>query len=221
VPPPQRLEREDAGVVAVVPRDVEAPSAVKAGVVDAQRRRAAGTGPDDLVSVAKTPACGARTTQAECHQVEAGDVPVEERDRDAVISLDNGVRRLVSIVHRHSLPRCVNRGKAANRLGHAVAAGPRSQAIREGVAVVATAGETRTRSCVARGQTLKRSSPHDDCRARAPSCGRTKLPARPGAIERRPFTAVRRHAVLARRSIRRGCRSVPSFCARPQRHLYG
>jgi hypothetical protein len=104
VPPPQRLEREDAGVVAVVPRDVEAPSAVKAGVVDAQRRRAAGTGPDDLVSVAKTPACGARTTQAECHQVEAGDVPVEERDRDAVISLDNGVRRPESIVHRHSLP---------------------------------------------------------------------------------------------------------------------
>jgi hypothetical protein len=113
VPPPQRLERKDASVVAVVPRDVEAPCAVKAGVVDAQRRRAAGTRPDDLVSVAKTPACGARAPLAECRQVEAGDVPVEERDRDAVISLDKGVRRLESIVHRHSLPRYVNGGKDA------------------------------------------------------------------------------------------------------------
>ena len=126
VPPPQPLEREDAGVVAVVPRDVEAPCAVKAGVVDAQRRRAVRTGPDDLASLAKSPAHGARAPLPECHQVETGDVLVEERDRDALSSLDKGVRRLESIVHSHSLPRGISGGNVVDgqhgRLGHAVAA---------------------------------------------------------------------------------------------------
>ena len=103
MPVPQQLEGEDAGGVSVIPGDGESPSAVERSVLDAQRRRAALSGPHGLTVVTQVAATGTGTSPSESHQVEAGDPAVLERDGDGLFPVDVDARGLVSLVHHRSL----------------------------------------------------------------------------------------------------------------------
>src|SRR5437764_11378319 len=84
MPSPQRLEREDAGVVTVVPRDGEAPASMQPGRLDAKRRRAVWAWPSRLTPLAQAAAASARALLAERQQFEPGHMPVDEPDGDAL-----------------------------------------------------------------------------------------------------------------------------------------
>src|SRR6266446_557710 len=85
MPSPQRLEREDATVVTVVPRDGETPATVQPGRLDAKRRRTVWAWPSRLTPLPQTATASARALLAERQQFESDHIPVDERDRDTLI----------------------------------------------------------------------------------------------------------------------------------------
>jgi hypothetical protein len=105
IPAPQRLEREDPGGVPVVPGDDQAPGPMEVRALDPQRHRAPRPRPGGLASVAQGAAGGARTGQAQRHQVERRYVPVEEGDRHALVPGDVDRLGFVPLIHTCSLPR--------------------------------------------------------------------------------------------------------------------
>src|SRR4051794_25270070 len=79
VPLAQQLEREDARVVTVVPRDLEPPSAVQFGVLDTKRQRARRAGPAVLAPLTDVAARRTWAALAQADQVELRDVAVVVR----------------------------------------------------------------------------------------------------------------------------------------------
>src|SRR3954451_11469503 len=83
-PVPQRAEREDAGAVAVAPREADAPVPDQLGVEDRDRV----TLPGDPADRAEVAAAGARAAGAQVFVGEEALVAVPEHDRQAPLPLD-------------------------------------------------------------------------------------------------------------------------------------
>src|SRR5205085_4896867 len=87
-PGPEDVPRVDAGAVAGVPFEVEAPVADLLRPLDAQRLGRPGAGPRHLPPVAEVAALGALAPHPQALQAEAADVAVAPRDGHAVLPLD-------------------------------------------------------------------------------------------------------------------------------------
>src|SRR5262249_49660294 len=99
---------EDAGVVAVVPAQGDAPAADELGAGRLQHRGLPRAGPDRLGLLSAAPALGARAVHSQLGEVEAvlGAVGPADREARGPVQVDRLRRRLFGEVHGHGAESC-------------------------------------------------------------------------------------------------------------------
>ena len=90
--------------MAVVPGDLQGICAMELRIFDAQRIWGTGPWPPFFSTLPQRAARRAGTSQSQLHQPDPRDVAIGEPNRDALVTLDLEIHRLVAVVHIPRLP---------------------------------------------------------------------------------------------------------------------
>ena len=104
VPAAQSLKRIEPRPMAVVPRDLQGICAMELRVGDAQRIWGTRPWPRLFSTLPQRTTRRARTSLSQVHQPDPRDVAIGEPNRDALVTFDLEIHRLVAVVHIPRVP---------------------------------------------------------------------------------------------------------------------